>query len=214
MFSYYGIAIGLVLSLSNYLMLGWGYEVDGFYLKSFEIWLACVVVFPCAGNLGYILLEYRLGHSSLLTSAWETLKWIPFLYVLRLSIIPNIFSSVFDSFFFFGGLSIHLSQALLAHMFSYNITWGATKKEVERSNFWLEVPKIIKRFWMALIICIVIAAGMVILSTDLIPLGWRIPGTDWAVIVPLAYVFFQNIILAISLTFVAVLLSVPMHCGR
>lgn len=83
MFSYYGIAIGLILSLSNYLMLGWGYEVDGFYLKSFEIWLACVVVFPCAGNLGYILLEYRLGHSNLLTSAWETLKWIPFLYVPR-----------------------------------------------------------------------------------------------------------------------------------
>ena len=32
------------------------------------------------------------------------------------------------SFFFFGGLSIHLSTALLAHLFSYNITWGATKK--------------------------------------------------------------------------------------
>ena len=41
------------------------------------------------------------------------------------------------SFFFFGGLSIHLSQALLAHLFSYNITWGATKKEVERSNFFV-----------------------------------------------------------------------------
>ncbi|KAK7696513.1 hypothetical protein QCA50_001171 [Cerrena zonata] len=168
MFSYYGIAIGMVLSLSNYLMLGWGYEVDGFYLKSFEIWLACVVVFPCAGNVGYILLEYRLGHSSLLVSIWETLKWIPFF------------------FFFFGGLSIHLSQALLAHMFSYNITWGATKKEVERSNFWLEVPKIIKRFWMTLVICIVISAGMAVLATDLIPSGWRVPGTDWAVIVPLA----------------------------
>jgi hypothetical protein len=34
------------------------------------------------------------------------------------------------SFFFFGGLSIHLSIALLTHMFSYNMTWtwGATKK--------------------------------------------------------------------------------------
>ena len=37
-------------------------------------------------------------------------------------------SSPFLSWFFFGGLSIHLSTALLAHMFSYNITWGATKK--------------------------------------------------------------------------------------
>lgn len=94
----------------------------------------------------------------------------------------------FRSFFFFGGLSIHLSQALLAHLFSYNITWGATKKEVERSNFWLEVPKIFQRFWLALLLCVVISAGMVILSTNLVPLGWQIPGWDWAVIVPLAYV--------------------------
>lgn len=74
-----GIAVGLVLSLVNYLLLGWGYEVDGFYLKSFEIWLACVIVFPCAGNLGFILLEYRLGMKPLLTSAVDTLKWVPFL---------------------------------------------------------------------------------------------------------------------------------------
>ncbi|TCD64806.1 hypothetical protein EIP91_003618 [Steccherinum ochraceum] len=169
MFSYYGIAIGFVLSMVNYLLLGWGYEVDGFYLKSFEIWLACIVVFPIAGNLGFILLEYRLGMRSLLDSAVETLKWVPFF------------------FFFFGGLSIHLSQALLAHMFSYDIQWGATIKEVERSNFWLEVPKIIKRFWMALLLCLVIAAGMVILSLpSVVPIGWQIPGSDWAVIVPLA----------------------------
>ena len=51
----------------------------------------------------------------------------------------------FPSFFFFGGLSIPLSQAILAHVFSYNITWSATVKEVERSNFFKEIPKIIKR---------------------------------------------------------------------
>jgi hypothetical protein len=50
------------------------------------------------------------------------------------------------SFFFFGGLSIPLSQAILAHLFSYNMTWGATKKEVERSNFFKEIPRILKRY--------------------------------------------------------------------
>lgn len=30
-------------------------------------------------------------------------------------------------------------------MFSVNITWGATIKEVQRSNFFKEIPKIIKR---------------------------------------------------------------------
>ncbi len=76
-----GLAAGLLLSLSNYLLLGWGYEVDGFYLKSFEIWLACAIVFPVAGNAGFILLEYRLGHRSLLNAAYETLHWVPFLFV-------------------------------------------------------------------------------------------------------------------------------------
>jgi hypothetical protein len=47
---------------------------------------------------------------------------------------------------FLGGLSIPLSQAILAHLFSYNMTWSATKKEVERSNFFKEVPKIMKRW--------------------------------------------------------------------
>lgn len=71
-------------------------------------------------------------------------------------------------------------------MFSYNITWGATKKEVERSNFWLEVPKIVKRFWIALVLSVLISVMMIILTTDLIPVGWQIPGWDWAVIFPLA----------------------------
>lgn len=92
----------------------------------------------------------------------------------------------FCSFFFFGGLSIHLSQALLAHMFSYNITWGATKKEVENSNFWLEVPKILKRFWFALVLSLGQCFLMIILSTDAVPVGWQIPGSDWSVILPLA----------------------------
>lgn len=51
-----------------------------------------------------------------------------------------------DSFFFFGGLPIPLSQAILAHMFSYNISWSATIKEVQRSNFFKEIPKIAKRY--------------------------------------------------------------------
>ncbi|KAI0809128.1 glycosyl transferase family group 2-domain-containing protein [Irpex lacteus] len=167
MFSYYGLAAAAMLSIMNYLLLGWSETVDGFYLHSFEVWLACTVVFPGAGNIGFTLLEYRLGQRNILQSLIENLTWVPFF------------------FFFFGGLSIHLSQALLAHMFSYNITWGATKKEVERSNFWLEVPKILKRFWVAFAICILVFVGMAILSTGIVPRGWQIPGWDWAVIMPL-----------------------------
>jgi hypothetical protein len=79
MFSYYGLAASALLSILNYLLLGFALEVDGFYMHSFEIWLACTVVFPGAGNVGYTLLEYRLGHRNLLSSFIENITWVPFL---------------------------------------------------------------------------------------------------------------------------------------
>ncbi|KAH7912096.1 glycosyl transferase family group 2-domain-containing protein [Hygrophoropsis aurantiaca] len=168
MFSYYGIAAAAALSILNYLLLGFQVDVDGFFLHSFEVWLACTVVFPGVGNLGFTLLQYRLGQRGLISALVENITWIPFF------------------FFFFGGLSIHLSQALLAHLLSYNITWGATKKEVERSNFFIEVPRIWKRFRVSLVLCLITAAGMIILSTSIVPVGWQVDSRDWAVIMPLA----------------------------
>jgi hypothetical protein len=79
MFSYYGLAGAALLSLLNYLILGLSYSVDGFYEHSFEIWLACAVVFPGAGSIGYTFLEYRLGQRSLVSSFIENITWIPFL---------------------------------------------------------------------------------------------------------------------------------------
>ena len=92
-----------------------------------------------------------------------------------------------------------MSIALLAHLFSYNITWGATKKEVEKSNFFIEVPRILKRFRVALIISGFTIVMMVILSSSLIPLEWRIPGNAWAVIFPLALVAGSHILFPIVL---------------
>ena len=83
-------------------------------------------------------------------------------------------------------------------MFSYDIQWGATKKEVERSNFWLEGPKIVKRFWLALLICGALCAMMVVLSTDAVPIGWRVFGFDWAVILPLAITAGCHILFPVS----------------
>ncbi|KAJ3710311.1 glycosyl transferase family group 2-domain-containing protein [Lentinula raphanica] len=170
MFSYYGLAASALLSVLNYFLLGWAADVDGYYLKSFEIWLACTVVFPGAGNVGYTILEYRLGRRNLFSAFIENITWIPFF------------------FFFFGGLSIHLSAALLAHMFSYNIKWEATKKEVERSNFFIELPRIWKRYRHIMVLGAIAIATMIVLSLDFVPESWRIPGTSWAVILPLSIV--------------------------
>lgn len=81
MFSYYGIAASSVLSAVNYFLLGWALDVDGFYMHSFEIFLACTVVFPGAGNLAYTLLEYRLGHRDIFSSLVENFGYVPFLCV-------------------------------------------------------------------------------------------------------------------------------------
>ncbi|KAJ6551523.1 glycosyl transferase family group 2-domain-containing protein [Mycena capillaripes] len=181
MFSYYGIAASITIGVLNYVLLGFEFPVDGFYIPSFEIWLACTTVFFGTGTIGYTLLEYRLGHKELLRGFIVNLMWIPFF------------------FFFFGGLGIPVSQAILAHLFSYNISWSATIKEVQRSNFFKEIPKICKRFWFPLIVSISIIAGMIICSTTLVPLEWRVGGGAWGVIFPLSVVAACHILFPIVL---------------
>ncbi|TEB39489.1 hypothetical protein FA13DRAFT_1750926 [Coprinellus micaceus] len=181
MFSYYGIAAAILGGILNYLLLGLAPQIDRFYLHSFEILLACTVVFPGIGNLGYTLLEYRLGHRNFFDAMIENLRWIPFFT------------------FFFGGLSIHLSTALLAHLFSYDMTWGSTGKEVERSSFWIEVPRIWKGFKLTFTICFLCIAMMVIFTTPVIPWEWRIHGWEWALIIPLALSVGCHMLLPVSL---------------
>jgi len=181
MFSYYGIAAATLGSIINYLLLGLGPDIDRFYLHSFEILLACTVVFPGIGNLGYTLLEYRLGQRNFFAAMFENLRWIPFFL------------------FFFGGMSIHLSTAILAHLFSYDMTWGSTGKEVERSSFWIEVPRIWQRFKLSFIICFAAIAMMIIFTTDAVPFEWQIPGWNWALIIPLSLVVGCHILLPIVL---------------
>ncbi|KAJ7254691.1 glycosyl transferase family group 2-domain-containing protein [Mycena haematopus] len=181
MFSYYGIAASVTIGVLNYVMLGFEFPVDGFYIPSFEIWLACTTVFFGTGTVGYTLLEYRLGNKELIRGFLVNLMWIPFF------------------FFFFGGLAIPVSQAILAHLFSVNISWSATVKEVQRSNFFKEIPKIFKRFWFPLITAWSIIAGMIICSTSLVPLEWRVTGSAWGVIFPLSVVSACHILFPIVL---------------
>ncbi|KAF8156338.1 glycosyl transferase family group 2-domain-containing protein [Mycena galopus ATCC 62051] len=181
MFSYYGIAASTVGSILNFLLLGLAPGLDRFYLHSFEIFLACTVVFSALGNLGFTLLEYRLGQRNFFAALYENLRWIPFFL------------------FFFGGLSIHLSTAILAHLFSYDMTWGSTVKEVERSTFWIEVPRIWQRFKLSFIICFAVIIMMIIMQSNVVPFEWQIPGNDWALNIPLSLVVGTHILLPIVL---------------
>ncbi|KIM44070.1 hypothetical protein M413DRAFT_443129 [Hebeloma cylindrosporum] len=176
MFSYYGLAASAILSVLNYFLLGLALDVDGFYMHSFEIWLACTVVFPGAGNVAYTLLEYRLGQRDIFSAFIENFSYIPFFL------------------FFFGGLSMHLTTA-----FSPICSPTTSPGEVERSNFWIEVPRIWKRYWPVLIFSFLLIAAIVVLSTTLVPPGFRIPGGGWAIIMPLALVAGGHILFPIVL---------------
>lgn len=44
-----------------------------------------------------------------------------------------------------------MSAALASHMCGYNMTWSSTIKTVEKSNFFLQLPIIWRRFYPQLI---------------------------------------------------------------
>lgn len=48
-------------------------------------------------------------------------------------------------------MSLPMSAALASHLVGYNMTWSTTVKTVERSNFFLQIPIIWKRFWPQLV---------------------------------------------------------------
>lgn len=100
-------------------------------------------------------MRYRIGEAGLLQAILQNFKWMPFFMI------------------FFGGVSFHILMAILAHMFGVNMTWGATAKEKDNSNFFAEIPKIWKRFkWMYLGMFAMIG-GMIYLGTYA-PHGWDI----------------------------------------
>jgi hypothetical protein len=74
---------------------------------------------------------YRPHRVNFFHSMWETIKWMPLFMI------------------FFGGISIHLSKAVLCHFFSINMEWNLTTKELEEIGFFIGMDKIVKDFkWM------------------------------------------------------------------
>lgn len=63
---------------------------------------------------------------------------------------------------FLGGLSLHLSQAILCHFFEIDMTWGATSKEAENVAFGKEMVRIFKRFKGTFLFCMAGVAIMVV----------------------------------------------------
>ncbi|KAK2604725.1 hypothetical protein N8I77_007632 [Diaporthe amygdali] len=166
--SYFAIGVGLPMTVLNYFLVGWFDDsLDHFYLPSWKVFVSLLVVFNLAGGLSLAVIRYRTGERSLLASIFENFKWTPMMAI------------------FFGGLSFHVSCALLAHLLHINMQWGATSKEKENSNFFQEVPKILKSFKYLYVFVILFTGGMIYLSL-FAPRGWEI--VDFTAIVPMAVV--------------------------
>ncbi|KAL2069191.1 hypothetical protein VTL71DRAFT_15529 [Oculimacula yallundae] len=180
--TYYAIGAAWIMTTANYFAIGWfnGY-LDKYYVDSWKVWFSIIIVFNGLGNIALAVMRYRIGERSLGYALFENFKW-----TLMLAI-------------FLGGLSLHVSQALLAHMFEIDMTWGATSKEAEFSNFFIEVPKVLKKFKFSMAFSILGIAGMIILAVgkSFIPYDWMI--TDFVAILPMATITASHLLLPLAL---------------
>ncbi|KAG9677624.1 hypothetical protein KCU95_g15013, partial [Aureobasidium melanogenum] len=177
--TYYAIGSAWLLTILNYFLLGWynSYQ-DKYYLDSFQVYLAIIVVFTGLGNVALAILRYRTDEQGLIRALLTNFMWVPMMTI------------------FLGGLSLHLSQALLSHMFGIDMNWGATSKEAENTTFFKEVGKVIKNFKFTFIFCILMSIGMVVCAVA-VPWNWRI--TQFFAIWPLATVLVSHFALPIVL---------------
>lgn len=177
------MASGFFLTVMNYFLIGWfnGY-LDKYYLESWKstcdsdrglffetntdtVLISIYVVFILFGNICLAVVRSRLAEKSFLAALLENFKWVPMMLV------------------FFGGLSFHLSLAILAHFFSINMQWSTTAKEKSNSNFFKEIPKIFKTFKWMYAVMLPLICGMIYLGC-FAPSGWEI--TLMTAVVPLA----------------------------
>ncbi|KAI1101297.1 glycosyl transferase family group 2-domain-containing protein [Jackrogersella minutella] len=179
--TYYAIGAAWIMTSINYFIMGWfnGY-LDKYYIDSWQVWFSIIIVFNGLGNVALAVMRYRVGERSLMYALYENFKWTFLLAI------------------FLGGLSLHVSQAILAHMFEIDMTWGATSKEAEFSNFFIEVPKVLKKFKFSMLFSLLFLVGMVVIAVaPIVPHSWRI--TDFVAILPMATVASSHFLLPLAL---------------
>jgi hypothetical protein len=142
------------------------------------VFLSLIVVFNIFSNITLAIIRTRMGEGNIMGSVLENIKWMPMFAI------------------FFGGLSFHLSCAILAHMFGIDMQWGATNKEKENSNFFKEIPKILNSFKWLFIIMFICIGGMIYLGC-FAPRGYEIRGVT--AVVPLAMAVTSHIMMPLVL---------------
>nr|XP_031861885.1 uncharacterized protein CI109_002714 [Kwoniella shandongensis]KAA5528957.1 hypothetical protein CI109_002714 [Kwoniella shandongensis] len=178
-FSYYAIACSWFLTVANYFIVGLDLPVDGYYLPSWDVTLVCIVLFVGICNVAFITLRYRLKIPNCSQLAFDQIKWIPFFSI------------------FFTGMSMPMSAALVSHLVGYNMTWSTTVKTVEKSNFFLQIPIIWRRFWPQICFFGLCVVMMIVTTSSLMPSGYRIGGVE--IFVPMGLVTASHLLYPVAL---------------
>lgn len=166
--SYYAIGCGFPLTIVGWAIVGLiGDKLDSFYLAPWAVFLTCLIVFSLLTNVAAAVLAFRLNEQAFGDAFLGNFKWVFFFLT------------------FFSGLSYHVMTALLAHPFGISMRWSSTAKEVTMSNFFQEVPAILKRFWTCYLCVFLIAAAMIVFNLKIMPLGYRI--VDITAEIPLGF---------------------------
>jgi membrane glycosyltransferase len=127
--TYFAIAWSWISVLLNYFALGWFLpKLDHMYAQSFGILFSVIMVFTFAGFLCLAILRFRGDNKPLVACLVENIIWAPFMTI------------------FIGGLSMHVSQAILCHLCGIDMSWGATAKELENTTFFKEMGKVGRKF--------------------------------------------------------------------
>src|ERR1700733_8321175 len=201
--TYYAIGSTWILTLLNYCLVGWfnGY-LDHYYVDSFKVYFSIVMVFAVLGNFALAILRYRTEERSLFGACQSSVFLFSSCVILTTHTVFENFKWLLVLTTFLGGISVHVSQAILCHLFGINMTWGATSKEATDTSFFQEVPTIIRKFKMTFVWCIAMIAMMVVLAGvgpfgKLVPYDWQI--TEFVTIWPLANIVCCHFLLPLVL---------------
>jgi hypothetical protein len=124
----------------------YNWVLDHYYVDSFRVLASIVAVFTILGNVSLAVLWYRTGEKSIFSALVENHSWVPILFL------------------FLGGILLHMSKALLCHLFGIDITWEATNKEAADIPFFQEIPRVIRTFKGTFLMCIAFTGMMIALA--------------------------------------------------
>lgn len=177
--TYYALGSAWLFTFANYFLVGWyNTYLDHYYIDSFKVYFSIIIIFTFLGNLALAVLRYRINERNLVAALAENLMWVP-LFII-----------------FLGGVSLHVSQALVSHLLGIEMSWGSTAKELDHTPFFQEIPKVIKRFKWTFTGCL-LGVGTIVYLALFAPPMWRID--FFTPIWPLASVLMSHFLLPIVL---------------